>query len=144
MIAPRDRRIALDLVREAVDAGSSQGKACGILEIDERTVRRWKRQLVDNELRDRRKKAAAARVSTNKLTDEEKARIIEVCNLEEYGSSAPSQIVPRLADQGTYIASESSFYRVLEEASQLHTAEVGLGFSGTGFFRIFVFPIRVL
>ena len=31
----------------------------------------------------------------------------------------PNQIVPALADQGTYIASESSFYRVLRKADQL-------------------------
>ena len=31
----------------------------------------------------------------------------------------PSQIVPILADRGRYIASESSFYRVLREANQL-------------------------
>jgi transposase InsO family protein len=31
----------------------------------------------------------------------------------------PSQIVPILADRGCYIASESSFYRVLREANQL-------------------------
>ena len=31
----------------------------------------------------------------------------------------PSQIVPILADRGRYLASESSFYRVLREADQL-------------------------
>jgi hypothetical protein len=30
-----------------------------------------------------------------------------------------NQIVPALADQGTYVASESSFYRVLRQADQL-------------------------
>lgn len=32
----------------------------------------------------------------------------------------PSQIVPTLADRGVYMASESSFYRVLKAASQQH------------------------
>ena len=32
----------------------------------------------------------------------------------------PSQIVPRLADLGVYLASESSFYRILKAADQLH------------------------
>src|SRR5664280_3216392 len=31
----------------------------------------------------------------------------------------PSQIVPRLADQGSYLASESTFYRILREEKQL-------------------------
>lgn len=121
MIEPHARQNALDLVREAVDAGASHRKACEVLDIDERTVRRWKRHLrAGNELQDRRGESADARVPANRLTEEEKARIIGVCNQEEYCSSPPSQIVPRLADQGIYIASESSFYRVLHEASQLH------------------------
>jgi putative transposase len=32
----------------------------------------------------------------------------------------PSQIVPRLADQGRYLASEATFYRVLKAADQQH------------------------
>lgn len=121
MIEPGDRQIALGLIKEAVDAGSTQKKACEVLELDERTVRRWKRQLrASEELKDKRKQAASVRIPANKLTEQEKARIIEVCNQEEHRSSAPSQIVPRLADQGIYIASESSFYRVLHEANQLH------------------------
>lgn len=54
----------------------------------------------------------------NALTDAERQSILEVCNSEEFGHLPPSQIVPRLADQGRYIASESSFYRVLHAASQ--------------------------
>ncbi|MBL3590123.1 MAG: IS3 family transposase [gamma proteobacterium endosymbiont of Lamellibrachia anaximandri] len=47
-------------------------------------------------------------------------RILETCNQAEYQSLPPSQIVPALADKAIYIASESSFYRVLKEADQLH------------------------
>jgi transposase InsO family protein len=43
-----------------------------------------------------------------------------VCHSKEFASLPPSQIVPRLADQGRYIASESSFYRVLRAEGQQH------------------------
>ena len=43
-----------------------------------------------------------------------------ICKQPEYQSLPPSQIVPRLADQGAYVASESTFYRVLREADQVH------------------------
>nr|VFK61177.1 MAG: Transposase InsO and inactivated derivatives [Candidatus Kentron sp. TUN] len=114
--------MALGLVREAVDAGASYRRACEILDINERTARRWRRQLQAGDgFEDQRKKSGGARrVPANKLTEEEKAQIIEVCNRVEYQSSAPSQIVPKLADEGVYIASESSFYRVLHEKNQLH------------------------
>ena len=39
--------------------------------------------------------------------------------MPEYADLPPSQIVPKLADTGQYIASESSLYRVLKEAKQL-------------------------
>jgi len=60
---------------------------------------------------DRRRESAADRVPANKLTPQEHERILNVCNSSEYKSLPPSQIVPRLAEQGEYIASESSFYR---------------------------------
>ena len=45
MILSEDRQLAIDLVKEAVDAGAGQERACEILEITERTLRRWKQQL---------------------------------------------------------------------------------------------------
>ena len=46
--------------------------------------------------------------------------MIDVCNSEVFASLPPSQIVPILADRGEYIASESSFYRVLHAQNMLH------------------------
>lgn len=56
----------------------------------------------------------------NKLSDAERSEILAVCNQPEYASIPPSQIVPRLADEGQYLASESTFYRVLNDADQLN------------------------
>lgn len=55
----------------------------------------------------------------NQLTLEERTHILTVANSPEFCNQSPSQIVPRLADQGVYIGSESSFYRVLKAANQL-------------------------
>nr|VFK27915.1 MAG: Homeodomain-like domain-containing protein [Candidatus Kentron sp. LPFa] len=56
MIEPHDRRLALGLIREAIGAGASYKKACEILDVDERTVRRWRRQLrAADGLEDRRR-----------------------------------------------------------------------------------------
>lgn len=54
----------------------------------------------------------------NKLTPQEEKEIIRVCNQPEFQSLPPSQIVPRLADRGVYIASESTMYRVLKKYKQ--------------------------
>lgn len=56
----------------------------------------------------------------NALTPEERAEILVICNSPEFASLPPSQIVPKLADRGRYLASESTIYRVLRDASQQH------------------------
>lgn len=44
--------------------------------------------------------------------------MLEVVNSPEHRDLAVNQIVPRLADRGQYIASESSMYRILREEDQ--------------------------
>ncbi len=68
---------------------------------------------------DGRKQASARREPANKLCEHERRQILDIANTPEFAHLPPSQIVPALADQGLYIASESSFYRVLREADQL-------------------------
>jgi putative transposase len=55
----------------------------------------------------------------HKLTDIERARILAIANAPEYCNQAPSQIVPNCADKGVYVASESSFYRILRQEKLL-------------------------
>jgi putative transposase len=52
------------------------------------------------------------------LTDEEREAILEVANEQRFAETPPARIVPMLADEGSYIASESSFHRVLRAAGQ--------------------------
>lgn len=62
---------------------------------------------------------ASRRTPGNKLSETERLRILDVCNSPEFASLSPNIIVPTLADRGVYIASESTFYRVLKSANQL-------------------------
>jgi len=119
LIVPTDRQMAIELIDEACAAGARQAPACAVLGIDTRTLRRW-RQREEHLLSDQRKAAAQTRAVGNKLTPQERERILAICNEPDYQSLPPSQIVPRLADQGVYVASESSFYRVLRDADQQH------------------------
>jgi len=52
------------------------------------------------------------------LTDEEREAILEIANEQRFAETPPARIVPMLADEGSYIASESSFHRVLRAAGQ--------------------------
>src|SRR5690554_1451669 len=56
----------------------------------------------------------------NKLSDDEQNAIIELCNQRPFVDLPPTQIVPTLMNQGVYVASESSFYRILKKNGQLH------------------------
>lgn len=61
------------------------------------------------------KRKGAEKHVSNKLTETEKDKVIEVCCNEKYRNLNPNEIVPILAENGEYIASESTFYRVLKE-----------------------------
>jgi len=103
------------LVDEASSAGARKHKACELLGISLRTLERWKK--AGDDLGDRRQ--TSKRSPSNKLTQAEKQTILTLANSEKYCDFPPSKIVPMLADEGSYIASESSFYRVLREEKQV-------------------------
>ena len=113
-----DRRRILKLVEEAQSQGARRAKVCDLLGIHTRTLSRW--QDDTGQVRPDGRPEADRSAPANKLSEEERQRILEVCNLPQYAHLPPSQIVPALADEGVYIASESTFYRVLREANQLH------------------------
>jgi len=56
---------------------------------------------------------------SNKLTDIERARVLEVVNSDRFIDHAPIQIFAQLLDQGTYLCSVSTFYRILVENAQV-------------------------
>ena len=98
---------------EAVQGGSRKSCACEALGLSLRTVQRWERGGV----KDRRKGSRA--VAANRLSEAERARVIDVLNAPAYRDKGPNQIVPLLADEGEYLASESTMYRILREEKQL-------------------------
>ncbi len=118
MIPLADRIQAVKLINQAVLSGARKSKACDELGISVRTYQRWYGGRNGDIHCDRRPNAKRP-MPAHALKLEEKAEIISTCNQERYKSLPPSQIVPMLADNGVYIASESSFYRVLKEARQV-------------------------
>lgn len=97
-----------------MNAGATHAASCEVLQISVRTVERWK---IHPQVPDGR--AGPVMPSPKSLTIEEKKMIIDVSNLPLYRDLHPWLIVAKLADLGQYIASESSFYRVLKAANLL-------------------------
>jgi len=107
------RQHTLALIDEACGAGARQARACAVLEISPRTLQRWRRETTGDQ------RGSTNRSAHNKLSDAEREALLSVMNSPRYRDLPPSQIVPRLADQGHYLASESTMYRVLREEKQL-------------------------
>ena len=117
MISTPDRVKAIELIDEAVSSGAKRTQACEHLGICDRTYRRWTAgEAVKADARPTSERAPPS----NKLTEKERQKILDTCHQEEFADLPPGQIVPRLADRGEFIGSESSFYRVLNEHEEQH------------------------
>lgn len=111
-----EREQVMALVAEAVNAGARQARACEVISLSGRTLQRWQNDRAEG-AGDRR--PARVQRPANQLSALERQRVLAIANSPEFGHLSPSQIVPRLADRGEYVASESTFYRVLKAANQL-------------------------
>lgn len=100
----------MTLIREANNNGARLIPCCDTVGISKRTYERW---FDDGNIKEDGRKMAIRPEPNNKLSKEEYQSVLNIVNKPEYADSPPSQIVPSLADSGIYIASESTFYRIL-------------------------------
>ena len=104
----------IHLIDKAVESGARLKKAAAIIGISARTIIRWRNQRGGQ---DQRKGPSA--VPANKLSEKERQQVLDISNSAPFRDLSPKQIVPKLADQGVYLASESTFYRILKEHKML-------------------------
>ena len=116
MIGLEDRRSLAHDIDTAHSAGARLRLACEIAGIDERTLQRWKAQ--DGLLVGDKRPGAERSLPERALNEDERAQIPAVANEPRFADVPPARIVPMLADEGVYLASESSFHRVLRAAGQ--------------------------
>ena len=82
--------------------------------MSEKTLKRWNQNPASVDGR-----KGAPKQLPQALSTEEKDHILEVVNTPQFRDLPPSKIVPLLADEGTYLASESTMYRLLKTEKQL-------------------------
>jgi len=97
----------LGLIREAQVAGARLAPACRVVGLSTRTVERW-RHMPDGE--DERR--GPHEQPGNALTPAEEAQVLAIMTNARYVGLSPKQLVPHLADEGLYLASESTMYRL--------------------------------
>jgi len=76
-----------------------------------RTLQRWRLEQDGGE--DQRR--GPNTVPGNKLSEHEERRLLRVLTSPEHRDLSPRQVIPALAERGTYIASEATAYRVLHK-----------------------------
>jgi transposase InsO family protein len=104
----------LERIDDATRAGARLERACELAGVSARCVQRWR---APGNAEDRRN--GPLTTPGNKLTAEERQKVLAVANAPRYRDLSPKQIVPQLADEGLYLASESTVYRILHEEKML-------------------------
>lgn len=108
-----DRRRIVALVNEARTAGARLRRVCDELGIGLNTYRRWSTGGEDQ------RPCATRPTPSHALTPSERQAVLDVCHRSEFASLPPAQIVARLLDdERCYLASESTFYRILHAAGE--------------------------
>ena len=102
------------MIDEVVSAGVRQFKACEVLRLSVRTIQNWRKRPGQGDLRRGPKSAPA-----HKLTDKARAIALAELNKPENAALCPGQLVAKLADEGKYLMSESSMYRMMRQEKLL-------------------------
>ena len=94
-------------IDHALATGARLTAACGIVGLSARTLQRWRRRPDGDDLR-----RGPQRRPGNALTAEETQQVLALMTSSRYAALSPKQLVPELADEGLYLASESTMYRL--------------------------------
>jgi putative transposase len=116
MIGLEDRQALARDINVAHTTGARLQPACEIAGIDLRTLQRWQAAygLVSGDGRPQAVRATPGHA----LSEAERAHLLAVANAPRFAAVPPARIVPMLADDGIYLASESTFSRVLKAHGQ--------------------------
>ena len=118
MTSVQQRQKLLGLIGKACADGARLKPACRQVGLSCRSVQRWQRpDALEGDQRSSGKRRHAR--PANKLSEDERQAVMATLNSEAFKDLPPSQIVPRLADTGFYVASESTMYRLLRQQGQL-------------------------
>ena len=119
MIRLEDRQTMVNDIVAARTAGARLQPACAIAGITLRTLQRWQSAAGAGGLvRADARPLATRPPAPHALSTDERAQIVRIANEPRFAAVPPARIVPMLADEGIYVASEASFQRVLRDHGQ--------------------------
>lgn len=103
----------LGMMSDAVAHGAPETQAAALFGLSVRSLQRWREQGGDDRCLGPKSRPR------NQLSEHERKVILATVDSPEFRNLSPNQLVPRLADQGHYIASESTLLRILRHEGQL-------------------------
>ena len=106
MIALEDRCSLAQDIHDARAAGARLEPVCEVAGIDARTLQRWNAQ--EDLTKGDGRPAALRPTRAHALSEDERAKLMSVANEARCCAVPPARIVPMLADEGVYLASEST------------------------------------
>lgn len=112
------RRALAQAVETAHATGARRDEACAVAGLSLRTLQRW--TAGGGPFQADRRPDAVRPMPAHALSEAERARIVALANAPRFADMPPARIVPALADEGVYVASEASFHRVLRAHGQMH------------------------
>jgi putative transposase len=116
MISLGDRKTLALGIHVAHAAGARLQLACESAGIELRTLQRWK--ACEGLTQSDGRPGALRPVPAHTLSPAERAEVLAVANEPRFAGVPPARIVPKLANKGVYLASESGFAHVLREHGQ--------------------------
>jgi putative transposase len=104
-------------MNELIEAGVSQREGCRSTSTSRASWHRWQRRAGAPSPPQFR--LVRSGIQPHALTVPERHAVLAACNSERFCNSAPRAIVATLLDEGQYLASASTIYRILRAADQV-------------------------
>jgi len=106
------------LLQEGIERGVSIKAIADLFGIAARTLRRWGLMMrAQGFSRDRRR--GSARQVKHRFSPQERQRVLNTVTEPHFADLTPAQIVAILAEDGIYVGSESTIYRIMREEGLL-------------------------
>ena len=109
----------IELLQEGISRGASVKAIADLFGLATRTLRRWGLMIqAQGFSRDQRK--GSPRCVAHRFSSEERQVVLSTVNNPRFADLTPSQIVAILAEEGVYVGSESTFYRIMRQEGLLN------------------------
>jgi putative transposase len=119
LIAADQRAAVIELLQEGLSRGASAKAIAGLFGLATRTLRRWGVVIRSEGFSGDRRKGSHRHVA-HRFSREERQIVLETVNDPRFADLTPSQIVAILAEEGLYVGSESTIYRILRQEGLLN------------------------